>query len=294
MANKIKNGLAEVGVLVQEVNPFSHKDPFISGRGFKSPYVTRIHAMWNEFRPIVIEHFPSPPGLPRDPKTYLNQMAQSYAQDAYNSLSIEGYQVNEALVEKVKNDKWNPDINPEDQGTRNALAARGYYEAFLEVRTSITKIFKGELAGSVVEEDLHTWYQKLFSPSVKAGIISATELFGYRRHQVYIRNSRHTPPHKDYLGELMEAFFDNLNNEPHPAVRAVVGHFIFVFIHPFMDGNGRLGRFLMNAMFASGGYPWTIIQVDHRDQYFKALEQASVEEDFLPFTKFVLSEMKVR
>lgn len=38
---------------------------------------------------------------------------------------------------------------------------------------------------------------------------------------------------------------------PYPGVRAVLGHFFFVYIHPYMDGNGRLGRFLMNALFAS-------------------------------------------
>ena len=37
------------------------------------------------------------------------------------------------------------------------------------------------------------------------------------------------------------------------AVRAVLGHFFFVYIHPYMDGNGRMGRFVLNAMLASGG-----------------------------------------
>jgi Fic family protein len=89
----------------------------------------------------------------------------------------------------------------------------------------------------------------------------------------------------------METFFDCLEKEPHPAVRAILGHFIFVYIHPFMDGNGRLGRFIMNAMFASGGYRWTIIQVNNRSRYFAALETASVEQNIHPFTLFVKDEM---
>jgi Fic family protein len=40
--------------------------------------------------------------------------------------------------------------------------------------------------------------------------------------------------------------------ESHPGVRAVLGHFSLVYIHPYMDGNGRLGRFLMNAMLVTG------------------------------------------
>ena len=61
--------------------------------------------------------------------------------------------------------------------------------------------------------------------------------------------------------ELMPAFFDLLENEAEPAVRVVMGHFIFVYIHPYFDGNGRMGRFLMNVMCASGGYQWTVVPV---------------------------------
>ena len=81
----------------------------------------------------------------------------------------------------------------------------------------------------------------------------------------------------------MPAFFNLLRNEEHPAVRIVLGHFIFVYIHPYFDGNGRMGRFLMNVMMASGGYPWTVITVDKRDEYMNALEQASVNRDIVPF-----------
>jgi Fic family protein len=54
-----------------------------------------------------------------------------------------------------------------------------------------------------------------------------------------------------------------------------------------MDGNGRMGRFLMNVMLASGGYPWTIIPVESRTTYMKALEQASVEQDITAFAAFL-------
>jgi Fic family protein len=66
----------------------------------------------------------------------------------------------------------------------------------------------------------------------------------------------------------------------------VLGHFVFVYIHPYVDGNGRMGRFLMNVMAASGGYPWTIIPVERRDEYMAALE-SSVRQDIRPFAAFV-------
>jgi hypothetical protein len=53
--------------------------------------------------------------------------------------------------------------------------------------------------------------------------------------------------------------------------------------------NEKIARFLMNAMFASGGYPWTIIPVTRRDEYMSALEHASVDRDFLPFVSFIAS-----
>jgi Fic family protein len=84
--------------------------------------------------------------------------------------------------------------------------------------------------------------------------------------------------------------FDLLKEEPEPSVRAVLGHFIFVYIHPYMDGNGRIGRFLMNVMLASGGYSWTIIPIESRDQYMDALEKASVEQNILPFTEFIAKQ----
>jgi Fic family protein len=81
----------------------------------------------------------------------------------------------------------------------------------------------------------------------------------------------------------MPAFFDLLTKETEPAVRVVLGHFIFVYIHPYIDGNGRIGRFRMNLMMAPGGYPWTVVPSAERKGYVAALENASVEEDIGPF-----------
>ena len=74
-------------------------------------------------------------------------------------------------------------------------------------------------------------------------------------------------------------------------MRAVLGHFIFVFIHPYSDGNGRIGRFLMNLMLGSGNYSWTVIRVERRAAYMAALEQASVHGKISDFAKFVAEEL---
>ncbi len=87
----------------------------------------------------------------------------------------------------------------------------------------------------------------------------------------------------------MEVFLDLFRNEPDAIVRAVLGHFFLVHIHPYSDGNGRAARFVMNASLVSGGYTWKVVKVDSRDRYMSALETASVSGDITAFTSFVLS-----
>ncbi|MBV1880079.1 MAG: Fic family protein, partial [Pseudomonadales bacterium] len=101
----------------------------------------------------------------------------------------------------------------------------------------------------------------------------------------------HTPPNHAAVRDLMPAFFELLQNEESPEVRVVLGHFIFVYIHPFIVGNGRTGRFLMNLMLAAGGYPWLVIPVEKRGVYMDALEVASVEKDIVPFAQFLAELM---
>ena len=85
----------------------------------------------------------------------------------------------------------------------------------------------------------------------------------------------------------MPALFELMENETEASVRAVLGHWLFGHIHPYQDGNGRVARFVMNAMLASGGYPWTVIRVEDRDAYLNALETASIGLEIEPFAQFL-------
>lgn len=58
-------------------------------------------------------------------------------------------------------------------------------------------------------------------------------------------HSLHTPLPSDALRDAMTTLFELLREEPEASVRAILGHFMFTYIHPYMDGNGRVGRFLM-------------------------------------------------
>ena len=115
---------------------------------------------------------------------------------------------------------------------------------------------------------------------------------GYRNTRVFISGSKHIPPSPEAIRDVIPSLFDLLKEESEPSVRAVLGHFIFMFLHPYIDGNGRIGRFLMNAMLASGGYPWMVIPLSDRNKYMEALEKASVNQDIKSFVSFIAKHVK--
>ena len=285
VAEGIKSTMNRFGYVIREEDPFSDKYEFTRDI---SPYATRIRLMWGSLRSAVLSVKPTAPAAMTS-EDYLKDVEDRYRQDAYHSLSIEGYKVSEELIEKVRSGNWKPSENASDRDEKAALAARGYWQAFQEVKNSIRSVFRGGNAGVIVEKEHRIWYQEMFAPSVMAGIIKASDIVGYRNNQVYIRNSMHTPLNADAVRDAMPVLFDLLKTEEDAWVRAVLGHFIFTFIHPYMDGNGRMGRFLMNVMLASGGYRWTIIRKETRDKYMSALERASVEGDIGDFASLLAS-----
>lgn len=105
--------------------------------------------------------------------------------------------------------------------------------------------------------------------------------------------SRHVPPLHEAVNHAMTTFTELLEKEQSAIVRAVLGHWLFGFIHSYMDGNGRMARFLMNLMMASGGYPWTIVRNAQRQEYLSALDAASADQNIRPFAEFIREEMRV-
>lgn len=285
VADDIIKTMKAAGYAVREKDPFDDVPEILISPREVSPYVNRVQLMWEEMRDTVIEQFPPSPGKVVDIDAYLQAVDDTYVTDAYHSLSIEGYRVSRGLIERVRRGTWSPDADDRDE--KNALAARGYWQTYKVVRESVRKVLEGQNPGDAIADGHGDWYRELFAPSVAAGILKASGLAGYRDSQVYIGGSKHVPPRKEAVRDLMPCFFELLRKEKHPAVRVVLGHFVFVYIHPYMDGNGRMGRFLMNVMLAAGGYQWTVLPVNTRDQYMPALEAASVDQDIGPFTDYL-------
>ena len=287
LAQNILGTMKSADYTLSENDPFKDTTPVTFATREISPYVNRINVMWEKMRAPIIENFPPTTGPITDIEAYLAEIDDKYVSDAYHSLSIEGYAVSEDLIQRVASGNWKPDRNEEDREHAGALAARGYFQAFQEVRKSVEEVLGGTNPGRLLAKNHGLWYRELFGPSVTAGILSAGDLAGYRNRPVYIRSSRHTPPRHEAVLDLLPAFFELLEKEPDPAVRVVLGHFVFVYIHPYIDGNGRIGRFVMNLMMAAGGYSWTIIPVEKRKEYMRALEAASVGGDIAPFARFL-------
>ena len=287
MANDIVDAMRAAGFTVRESDPFAAPAPVLETSREISPSAHRIRLMWETMRDRIPGRFPRAPGRPEDVLAYLKRIEDVYVTDAYHSLSIEGYRVSPALIEAVRGGAWNPDRNEDHRAQLDALAARGYWQACQVVRRSVRRVLEGENPGTVAAEDHGVWYREMFAPGVAMGLIQPSNLAGYRNAPVYIRRSMHVPPNSEAVRDAMPTFFELLRDETEPSVRVVLGHFVFVYVHPYSDGNGRMGRFLMNVMLAAGGYPWTVIPVERGDAYMAALEEASIRHEIGPFSDFL-------
>lgn len=271
-------------------NPFDEQPVEIKGNRNESPYVQRIRAMWMSMRKTVIARFDA---VMRhefaDVQRLIQEIEARYAADAYHSLSIEGYRVTDELIQRVKEGDWNPLASTQDQTARDAMAAKGYFEAHKRVIQLIREaLTRGLHPGESLKKNFAQWHLALFSASVTAGILKPADLAGYRNSQVFIRNALHVPLAPTAVRDCMPVLLELIASEEHAGVRAVLGHFFFVFIHPYTDGNGRLGRFLMNYLLVTGGYVWTIVTVESRSEYLAALEQASTYGNIELFANLIV------
>ena len=89
-----------------------------------------------------------------------------------------------------------------------------------------------------------------------------------------------------YLFKHMDALLTSIGAKGVPAT-SFDAHFRLVAIHPFMDGNGRAARLLMNLLLLRGGYPPVAVRPEDRKMYLDTLERASMREDLSPFQAFM-------
>jgi hypothetical protein len=231
IADEIRAAMVGAGYAIREA------DPFVPGHEFGRlapavvPIVGRIHSLWDSLRGTVLRAFPHAPGLPKESKAYLHFVDEIYQSDAYHSLSIEGYRVTPALIERVRSASWNPNSSETDRQNRDALAARGYWQAFQQVKRNVEEILGGANPGALIRNAHRDWCRELFQPSVAPGIIPPTALAGYRNDFAFLRTSRYVPPRWEAVRDAMPVLFDltggigEIDNQPADAnqMRLLVG-----------------------------------------------------------------------
>ncbi|MCR4431366.1 MAG: Fic family protein [Tepidanaerobacteraceae bacterium] len=156
---------------------------------------------------------------------------------------------------------------------RDALEALGHAKAY---------DFMFTLLGShrITEEDALTMYRMFYIG------IDAEEAGKYRDRPVFITGSRYEVCQVEQIGVEMAKLFQwaaSERNKYHPVQFAAQLHKRFVFIHPFIDGNGRVARLLMNTALIQDGYMPAIIPPVLRHEYISLLERAHDDQPFMDF-----------
>jgi len=117
----------------------------------------------------------------------------------------------------------------------------------------------------------------------------------YRTLQVYIRGTKWLPPKPNNVSKEMASllsWYSKNKKKLHPIILASYFHSAFETIHPFVDGNGRVGRLLMNLILHKHNFPMINIPNKEKYKYYKALEASQLEGDLRPLVKLLLGFLK--
>lgn len=138
-------------------------------------------------------------------------------------------------------------------------------------------------------EDITEWTIKNMHGIILKGI-DPEHAGVYRKENVLISGARHIPPDhvkvQEQMTDLMN-WYKNQAADLHPVERAAKLHSLFVKIHPFVDGNGRTARLLLNMEIMRSGYVPIVIKKEERARYYTALDESHVTGDYTDFIRFV-------
>ena len=199
---------------------------------------------------------------------------------AYNTTSIEGNTIN---LEETRN-LLNDGITPKDKTLREIYDLQNTEKVFsdllgVELNNSLTHELIIEIHGKLLEN------------------IDARR--GYRNVDVRVVRSNFDATPGKYVKTDMNLLLDWYNknkDKVHPIVLAIIFHHKFEKIHPFMDGNGRTGRMIMNYILMSNTFPPMIIHKKTRKEYLEAMREADesdlwkIDEKYLDLINYGIDE----
>ena len=145
--------------------------------------------------------------------------------------------------------------------------------------------------GSITKEFILKLHELVVVNTLKPELIS--QIGKYRRVQVFV--GRSIPPKPQDVSNKMAGllrWYSVNKKRLHPLVLASHFHAEFEKIHPFVDGNGRVGRLLMNFILHKNKYHMINIYKKKRFKYYEVLQNAQYENNLKPFVKFLITILK--
>jgi len=181
---------------------------------------------------------------------------------AYNTASIEGNTIN---LEEARN-LLNEGITPKDKTLREVYDLQNTEKVFFE-------ILNNNKSKELDHDLIIRTHDKLLE--------NIDERKGYRKTDIRVIKSNFDASPGKYVKtdiDLLIKWYNEQKNKLHPLVLAIIFHHKFEKIHPFMDGNGRTGRMLMNFILLKNNLPPTIIHKKTRKEYLEAMREADVSD----------------
>lgn len=158
---------------------------------------------------------------------------------------------------------------------REHLEAVNHREAWQHMKQLAAEV------NPITEEDIKQLH------SILMRVILSQEAGFYRTEHVSIAGSSYATPTPYEVSILMQGLVMEINDcTEHPVLHAIRMHHQFVAIHPFIDGNGRTGRLLMNLLLIRAGYPAALIQTEQRNTYYQALQEAG-GGNIIPLQRYI-------
>ena len=189
-----------------------------------------------------------------------NLKKQLLIKQVYHSNAIEGNRLSLRETELILNGMVVNERPLKDEiEARSLSSATDYLYSLINGREPLSKRAILELHGLLMKG----------IPGIEGG--------QFRKNEVQIKNSDHVPPHFNDVDSHMDELFQWMNRNSHkypPLVMASILHHWMTWIHPFVDGNGRVARMFLNFFLLQKGYPEVIVKITDRDNYYNSLISA--------------------
>ncbi|KAG1958204.1 Fic family protein [Pimephales promelas] len=211
--------------------------------------------------------------IPKGNSALRRVMEETYYHHIYHTVAIEGNTLTLSEIRHIIETRYAvPGKSLQEQNE-----AIGVDVAMKYINTTLLS-----RAGAITVNDILEIHRRVL------GYADPVEAGRFRSSQVFV--GHHIPPHPQDLDRHMQELVQWLNTEEalhlHPVEFAALAHYKLVYVHPFVDGNGRTSRLLMNLILMQASYPPITIRKEQRVEYYAALDTAN-EGDVRPFIRFI-------